>query len=139
MEIIKYDGSEKNWTLFKRKCGQHDWEWQDIGLKLLNVNGLINMEEFYGSSGYTIFFDIDSFIEFETGDNFFTDLLKNGDYDKAEKQLNFVIEACEYINKYMNDDSLILLHDASGSIDIVPKFASSFVDDATEYQVGIAR
>lgn len=56
MEIIKYDGSKKDWTLFKRRRGQQDWEWQDVGANLLNNEGLINMEEFYGGDGRVIFF-----------------------------------------------------------------------------------
>lgn len=139
MEIIKYDGTKKDWTLFKRKRGQQDWEWKDVGANLLNSEGLINMEEFYGDDGRVIFFDLDGFIEFETSGEFYTDLLKNGDYDEAKEHLSRVVERCEYIEKYMNDESLIIYEDASDSVEVVPKFAAGVTEDSTEYCVGVAK
>ena len=136
MEIIKYDGSKKDWTLFRRKRGQQDWEWQEVGSNILNADGLIDMTKFYESEGYTVFDSADDFIEFSAGDDFFLDLLKNGDYADAKKHMDFLIEQCEYFDKYMNDDSLIISHDASGAVDVVPKFAENVTEDSTEYQVG---
>lgn len=139
MQINKYDGTSKDWTLFSRKRGQQDWEWKELGSNILNADGLINMSKFYESEGYTVFDSADDFIEFEVGDDFFTGLLKNGDYFKAKEHLDFVVEKCEYFDKYMDEDHLIILHDASGSVDVVPKFSDRVTEDATEYIVGIPK
>ena len=76
MEIIKYDDSKKDWTLFRRKRGQRNFEWQEVGSNILNADGLIDMTKFYESEGYTVFDSADDFIEFSAGDDFFLDLLK---------------------------------------------------------------
>lgn len=128
-----FDPRKDNFSLFRRKKGKHDWEWEDYGFAdCLTKDGQIDLSIFLDDC--TTFDDWDDFIDYEI--DVIADDLKNGDESVLEN-IKEKLELYNEFNRYY--DQLIVIHDASGSVWIEDKYVDAYTDmDSYEWVVGVA-
>lgn len=133
MQIIKYDGTEKDWKLFKRKKGQHDWEWQDCGYYSLTNKGLIDL---------TIFLQKDEIQIFKTFDEYYENQYEIINENLNQKNFTIAIktiEKCQEIEIDFEEDKNIIIYDNLNVTSwIENRYVESYTDDNSyEWRVGI--
>lgn len=117
MNIRTTFNKDENFSLFRRKRGQQDWEWKDYGREFLTDGGYIDMETFLADECET-FTTKKEFVEYAKG---------NGeDYSKI-------------LEKFQPEKHLIVCYPASGDVWLEEKYQSCYIDmDSYEYRVGVA-
>lgn len=131
--IINTDfGKNDDVALFRRKRGQHDWDWENCGTYMLSKDGLIDMVKFLESDGYTVFDDFDEYLEYNRD-------VVTENYDDGELLtcIDFLKHMEEIHRDFVKYGGIIVQTD-NGDVWVEDRYRSSYVDDNSyEWSVGV--